>query len=463
VRRVLVTVAVLAVPAALLAAPAAAAPVGGASYSGTTAQKERTALTVARTKRTLSRFATVVRATCSDRQRDWTEFILPPGDKSFAIKRNRVSRRVSLAPRRSPAVGDLSISARFGRTVSGSVSGTWRYSDGTTCTSGKVGFKLRRGRYTPPRELSEPHPQHPAVLPGTGLPGPGTPPGTTPTTPPQVPPVAPPPPSRGGDPVAAVAGDIANGDAAAGRTAQTVQSINPDVVLTAGDNAYPNGSLDDFNRFYAPTWGAFRAKTRPAVGNHEYQTPGAAGYFDYFNGVGRPSGPAGAPGQGYYSFDLGSWHFVALNNYVDMTAGSPQVQWLRADLAATTRPCIAAYMHAPRWTSSAVHVGNPATGPIVDALYAARADVLLTGHNHQYERFGRQNPGGAADPEGIREFVVGTGGAPFYPFNAPQPNSQVRDSSSHGVLQLNLHPNSYDWDFRPSDGAFTDSGTTACH
>jgi hypothetical protein len=458
--RVVVTLAALAVTAAMLPASVAAAPVGGASYSGKTAQRERIAMTVARSKRSLSRFAALVRATCSDGQRDWTEFILPRRGSSFVIKRGRITKRISLGPPGSPAVGHLSVKARFGRTgaVSGSLSGTWRYSDGTTCSSGSIAFRLRRGRYAPPHELSEPHPQHPAGQPTAGPPAPGA----TPILPP--PPSPPPlPPPASGAPIAVVAGDIANGDPAARGTANVVQSINPDVVLTAGDNAYPNGSLDDFTRFYEPTWGAFKAKTRPSVGNHEYQTPGASGYFDYFNGVGNGSGPAGAPGEGYYSFDIGSWHMIALNNYVGMSAGSAQEQWLKGDLAATTQPCIAAYMHAPRWTSG-THKGNPATGPLVDDLFAARADLLLTGHNHQYERFARQNPTGGADPQnGIREFVVGTGGAPFYGFGAPEPNSQVRDHTSHGVLKLTLHANSYDWEFRPSDGAFTDAGTNACH
>jgi hypothetical protein len=459
-RRAVITLSALAATA-LLAAPAAAAPVGGASYSGTTSQKERIAMTVARSKRSLSRFAAFVRATCSDGQRDWTEFVLPRGDTSFAIKRGRIAKRISLAPAGSPAVGLLTVKARFGRTgaVNGSLSGMWRYSDGTVCRSGSIAFRVRRGRYAPPRESSELHPQHPAGQPTPGPPAPGAPP--IPPPPPPPPPLPPPAPRTA--PVAAVAGDIANGDRAAEGTARLVQSIDPDVVLTTGDNAYPNGSLDDYTRFYEPTWGAFTAKTRPSPGNHEYQTPGAAGYFDYFNGVGNASGPAGAPGQGYYSYDIGSWHMVALNNYVDMSAGSAQEQWLKGDLAATTKPCVAAYWHAPRWTSSAVHAGNPATGPLVDDLYAAHADLLLTGHNHQYERFELQNPTGGADAQGIREFVVGTGGAPFYPFGAPQPNSQVRDSTSHGVLKLTLHANSYDWDFRPSDGTFTDSGTTVCH
>lgn len=408
-------------------------------------------MTVARSKRSLSHFAALVRATCSDGLRDWTEFMLPRRDRSFVIKRGRIVKRISLGPAGSPAVGHVSVKARFGRrgAVSGSLSGTWRYSDGTTCSSGSIAFRLRRGRYAPPRELGGRHPQHP-VQPKSGA----------------IPPVPPPPlppPAPGTAPVAAVAGDIAHGNGAARGTAHVVQSIDPDLVLTTGDNAYPNGSLDDYAGFYEPTWGAFKAKTRPSPGNHDYQTPGASGYFDYFNGVGNTSGPAGAPGQGYYSYDIGSWHLVALNNYVDMSAGSAQEQWLKGDLAATTKPCIAAYWHAPRWSSSAVHAGNPATAPLVDDLYAARADIVLTGHNHQYERFGLQNPAGEADAQGIREFVVGTGGAPFYGFAEPQPHSRVRDHTSHGVLKLTLHANSYDWDFRPSDGAFTDAGSTACH
>ena len=189
-------------------------------------------MTVARNKRSLSRFAAVVRATCIDGQRDWTEFILPR-DSKFAIKRGKVAKRVSLGPAGSPAVGHLSVKVTFGRTgtVSGSLSGAWRYSDGTTCSSGTIAFRVRRGRYVPPRELSEPHPQHPALLPIAGQPTMGATP---------IPPISPPPlppPAPGTAPVAVVAGDIADGGGAASGTARVVQSINPDVVLTAGDNA----------------------------------------------------------------------------------------------------------------------------------------------------------------------------------------------------------------------------------
>jgi hypothetical protein len=265
-----------------------------------------------------------------------------------------------------------------------------------------------------------------------------------------------------GDPVVAVAGDIAddgNGDSG---TAQVVQRINPDRVLTVGDGAYPDGALADYKSWYDPTWGAFKAKTRPAPGNHDYHTSGAPGYFDYFDGAGVASGPAGDRGKGYYSFDLGSWHLIALNNYVPMSAGSAQETWLKADLAAHPG-CTLAYWHEPRFTSGAEHANSTSTAPLWNDLYAAGADVVVNGHNHQYERFARQNPQGGADPaNGIREFVAGTGGAGLYSFGTIQPNSEVRNGITHGVLKLTLHPSSYEWQFVPSDGTFADSGSTAC-
>jgi hypothetical protein len=272
-----------------------------------------------------------------------------------------------------------------------------------------------------------------------------------------------PPPQPGTDPVATVAGDIADGGSGDTGTAQVVQNVNPDLVFTTGDNAYPDGTLSDYTTWFQPTWGAFKTKIRPAPGNHDYHTSGAAGYFDYFNGVGVQTGPAGTRGQGYYSYDVGLWHLIALNNYVSMSAGSAQEQWLRNDLAKTLQPCVLAYWHEPRFTSGAEHSNNTATAPLWDALYQAHADLVLNGHNHQYERFARQNSSGTADAMGIREIVVGTGGAGLYSFSTTQPNSEVRNATTHGVLKLTLHPASYDWDFRPSDGTFTDSGSTACH
>jgi len=273
---------------------------------------------------------------------------------------------------------------------------------------------------------------------------------------------SPPPPPPSGDPVVTIAGDIADDGSGDAGTAQVVTAINPDKVLTAGDNAYPDGTLGDYQTWYEPTWGAFKAKTRPAPGNHDYHTSGAAGYFDYFNGLGVQTGPAGTRGQGYYSFDVGTWHLIALNNYVSMAAGSAQEQWLRTDLASHTGQCTLAYWHEPRFTSGAEHSNNTETAPFWADLYTAHADVVINGHNHQYERFARQSPSGVADSAGIREFVVGTGGAGLYAFGTTQPNSEVRNSTTHGALKLTLHSGSYDWSFQPSDGTFTDSGTTGC-
>jgi hypothetical protein len=228
-------------------------------------------------------------------------------------------------------------------------------------------------------------------------------------------------------------------------------------VLTTGDNAYPVGAATDFLACYDPTWGRHLARTRPSPGNHEYYTDGAAPYFAYF-------GPnAGTPGRGYYSFDLGDWHVVALNSNIDFAAGSAQDRWLRADLAASHSRCTLAYWHHPLFSSGA-HGNNP---PLIDVwriLYAFGVDVVVNGHDHDYERFGRQTPGAVADPaRGIRQFVVGTGGTPLRPFGAVRANSRVRDSATHGVLKLTLHAADYDWDFVPIKGqTFRDSGHGTC-
>ncbi|MFC6079835.1 CBM96 family carbohydrate-binding protein [Sphaerisporangium aureirubrum] len=264
------------------------------------------------------------------------------------------------------------------------------------------------------------------------------------------------------DPVLVGAGDIATSGSGDGATAKLLDDI-PGTVFTTGDDAYPDGSADDFADFYAPTWGRHKARTRPVPGNHEYRTTGAAGYFGYF-------GPAaGEPGKGYYSYDLGDWHVVALNSNCSEVggcdAGSPQEQWLRSDLAASAKPCTIAYWHHPRFTSGANHAPDRSVGPLVRALYDNDAEVVVTGHNHQYERFAPMNPrGGLDEARGIRHFVVGTGGATFYGFGTIQPNSEVRDSDTFGVLKLTLHPGSYTWEFVPQAGkTFTDDGTTSCH
>ena len=233
-------------------------------------------------------------------------------------------------------------------------------------------------------------------------------------------------------------------------------------VAPLGDTAYSNGTPDEFARCYEPTWGRHKARTRPAVGNHEYGTPGAAGYFGYFGAA------AGEAGKGWYSYDLGAWHVIALNtdcSLVGCQAGSEQEQWLRADLAANGARCTVAYMHHPRFSSATVHGGSAAVDPLWRALEADGAELALAGHDHAYERFAPQTATGALDVErGVRQFVVGTGGRPLYAFGPPEPNSEVRDNTTWGVLHLRLRDGRYDWRFVGRPGSsFTDSGTSACH
>ncbi len=261
---------------------------------------------------------------------------------------------------------------------------------------------------------------------------------------------------------AVAAGDIAScsstGDEA---TAALVDNL-PGTVFVLGDNVYENGTITEFNNCYNPTWGRAKARTSPAAGNHEYQTANAAGYYSYFGAA------AGTAGQGYYSYDYGTWHVIVLNSNcanVACAAGSAQEQWLRADLAANPEACTLAYWHHPRFSSGDSH-GNDATmAPFWNALYEFNADLILTGHDHTYERFGPQTPGAAADPErGIRQFVVGSGGRSHNGFDAPEPNSQVRNGDTYGVLALDLKPGGYDWEFVPEAGrTFTDSGSDVCH
>jgi calcineurin-like phosphoesterase family protein len=255
------------------------------------------------------------------------------------------------------------------------------------------------------------------------------------------------------------AGDIATcGSSDDDATAALLDGI-AGTVFTAGDNAYGDGTPTEFARCYDPTWGRHKARTRPSPGNHDYESGRADGYYGYF---GARAGPAG---RGYYSYDLGAWHVVSLNSNIDMSAGSPQEQWLRADLAATKKRCVVAYWHHPRFSSSDDHGSEPETQPLWQALYDHGAEVVISGHDHTYERFAPQTPEGAADSQrGIRQFVVGTGGKSHYGFGAPLPNSEVRDNTSYGVLKLTLDPGSYAWTFVPAaGGSFTDSGRGTCH
>ena len=257
------------------------------------------------------------------------------------------------------------------------------------------------------------------------------------------------------DPVLAAAGDVAESGGHQQATGDLIRSLSPTAVLPLGDEAYPDGTLGQFNSYYRPAWGSFNAIARPTPGNHEYHTSGAAGYFAYFG--------ARAPAP-YYSSDLGSWHLISLNSEISHSAGSAQESWLKSDLAAHPSACTLAYWHRPRFDSGTTHGSDSSMAPLWNDLYAAHADIVLSGHEHHYERFALQGPSGAADAAGLRELVVGTGGAALYnDFGTPLPTSQVRDGTHFGVLKLTLHAASYDWAFIATGGATRDSGSTGCH
>jgi hypothetical protein len=271
------------------------------------------------------------------------------------------------------------------------------------------------------------------------------------------------------DPVIAAAGDIVCGSASSSSnscqhkaTSDLLVGRDLDAVLPLGDLQYERGALDAFQRFYDPAWGRVKSITRPVPGNHEYGTSGAAGYFSYFGAA------AGSPATGWYSYDLGRWHLIALNSNCGSVGGcgptSPQVKWLKSDLASHQSSCTLAYWHAPHF-SSGPHGDGGSTDDFWTTLYDGGADVILNGHDHDYERFAPQTPLATADPAyGIREFVVGTGGRSHYAFAQIKANSQVRNDEAFGVLLLTLHAASYSWRFVPVSGeAFTDTGTAGCH
>jgi glycerophosphoryl diester phosphodiesterase len=273
------------------------------------------------------------------------------------------------------------------------------------------------------------------------------------------------------DPVVAAAGDIAcatstPGDTTChhGATSDLLVGAGLTAVLPLGDLQYSNGELDNFNAYYDPTWGRVKNISYPVPGNHEYNTPGATGYYTYWQDRPFTASP------GYYSFDLGGWHLIALNSTCSEVGGcgvgSPQERWLRSDLAAHPAACTLAYWHDPRFSSGSNHGSDSTYDAFWQALYEHDAEVVLAGHEHVYERFAPQSPSGAADPaQGIRQFTVGTGGRSHYEFNQhPLPTSEVRHAGTFGVLTLTLHSGSYDWVFVPeAGGIFTDTGSDRCH
>ena len=267
--------------------------------------------------------------------------------------------------------------------------------------------------------------------------------------------------SASGDPVLVGAGDIADCALDSGAATAALLDTIEGTVFTAGDNAYPDGSPAQFRDCYAPTWGRHLERTRPVAGNHDWLTKGLAGYRGYF---GERAGPAGAS---WYSFDLGAWHVIVLDSDCVFVGGclpgSPQGVWLDADLKASTAGCTMAIWHHPRF-SSGVHGNDASVWPFWDALYRAGADVVVNGHDHDYERFGPQDPAGREDKAaGIREFVVGTGGAELRDFPTVVAHSEVRIAGTLGVVRFVLHPTSYEWSFIATSGAVADSGDGRCH
>jgi 3',5'-cyclic AMP phosphodiesterase CpdA len=238
-------------------------------------------------------------------------------------------------------------------------------------------------------------------------------------------------------------------------TAALIERLNPAAALTLGDNQYERGAQADFNASYDPSWGQFKAKTYPVPGNHDHYTAGAAGYFAYFG--------ARAHGRtGWYSYDLGPWHLVALDSVLGGAPPRAELRFLRRDLSADRHLCQLAYFHHPLFSSGNAHGGDHAMRAFWTILQAHGVDVVLNGHDHDYERFARMLSGGMLSTRGIREFVVGTGGAGIRTFSAPVHGSQVR-LRDFGVLRMRLLPTGYRFQFIRTDGRVLDQGMTSCH
>lgn len=315
--------------------------------------------------------------------------------------------------------------------------------------SGRVPPSTGEGSLAPSEGASE--------APSGSLESPGQPgsPSPEPATPPPATPSA-------DDPVLVGAGDI--GDCTTDNDEATAALLDdiPGTVFTTGDNAYPNGTKKQFDDCYDPWWGRHKARTRPVPGNHDYNTPGAAGYLEYFGDA-----AVNADGDPWYSYDLGEWHIIVLDSECEETndcvPDSRQGRWLIADLAASQSVCTLAMWHVSRF-SSGFHGNDKDLDAFWRILYNAGVDVVVNGHDHDYERFAPQDPDAVEDRvRGIREFVVGTGGTTMRPFEELAANSELRATGIFGVLKFTLHPGSYEWEFIPTAGDFRDSGSAACH
>jgi acid phosphatase type 7 len=258
--------------------------------------------------------------------------------------------------------------------------------------------------------------------------------------------------------VAQCNGNPASASAAAKSAALIDQQAAGYPLLLLGDLVYNFGTPEEYRSCYEPTYGKFMSRSYPAPGNHDYGVPAGDGYYNYF---GTRAGP---DKRGYYSFDVGSWHIVSLNSNIEMSKGSAQETWLRADLNANRgKKCTLAYWHHPRFSSSSTHGDNPISSDVWKALFEFKADVILVGHDHTYERFAPQDPDAKANPAGIRQFVIGTGGAGLYAFGPPKPNSEVRGAGAFGVGKFVLDDGKYSWEFLPVPGStFTDKGEANC-
>ena len=252
--------------------------------------------------------------------------------------------------------------------------------------------------------------------------------------------------------VITAAGDICRSPTGPGpcrKSGNLIRTIDPTIALTLGDNQYPDGTLSAYNAAYDNAWGSFKQKTDPVPGNHEYRTANAGGYRAYF----------GVAGPTWYSYDVGAWHLIALDSNCTKVGGcgptSAQYAWLEADLAADAHACTLAYWHHPRYSSGTKHGGTTSVEPFWALLAAESAELVLNGHEHNYERFAAQR--------GITEFVIGTGGRlPSYPFGSPEPNSMERISSVQGVGRFTLEPNGWAMSFVAVDGTVKDTASGVC-